>query len=144
MLSNAHPISFETTEQFFVFDSLNDVNNLPYCQYLLQRFYPEDSGARVEMVSVQQQQGATDCGLFALAFTDLLCREINPGAARFNQSSMRETWNMFETTGQFNSFSCEINENHETTFNSVLVTFDTPPLPRSFTLNRDNENIILN
>ena len=38
----------------------------------MEKLYPDMTGKRVERVTVQQQNGANDCGLFARAFLDLL------------------------------------------------------------------------
>ena len=43
----------------------------------------------VQVVRVQQQQGSTDCGLFAIAYAVHLAFNQDPTRAKFSQSAMR-------------------------------------------------------
>ena len=43
----------------------------------------------VQVVRVQQQQGSTDCGLFAIAYAVHLAFNQDPARAKFSQSAMR-------------------------------------------------------
>ena len=42
----------------------------------------------VQVVQVQQQQGSTDCGLFAIAYAVHLAFNQDPTRAKFSQSAM--------------------------------------------------------
>ena len=42
-------------------------------------------------LSVQQQTGAVDCGLYAIAFAVDLCMGRNPKYSHFDQTRMRKT-----------------------------------------------------
>lgn len=44
---------------------------------------------KIVELCVQQQQGITDCGVFAVAFTTAICTGINVQSVSFNQSKMR-------------------------------------------------------
>ena len=47
------------------------------------------SQIKVEVVNVQQQEGHSDCGLFAVAFATSLCFDIPPATQNFVQTEMR-------------------------------------------------------
>ena len=44
----------------------------------------------VRYIDVQYQRGQSDCGLFATAFAEALCKHIDPNMLTFNQDLMRE------------------------------------------------------
>ena len=44
----------------------------------------------IHKISVQQQQGTLDCGLFAIAYAVEICFGRNPQCASFNQKQMHE------------------------------------------------------
>ena len=51
---------------------------------------PSKSSLRVEIASVQQQQGLHDCGLFAIAYATEICLGRKPDEAQFDQNLMRQ------------------------------------------------------
>ena len=48
---------------------------------------PSKSSLRVEIASVQQQQGLHDCGLFAIAYATEICLGRKPDEAQFNETT---------------------------------------------------------
>ena len=46
-------------------------------------------------VAVPKQRGSTDCGLFAMAYAQLLLDQKEPSHYVFDQSKMREQYNYF-------------------------------------------------
>ena len=62
------------------------------------------STLKVKRLSVQQQHGTLDCGVFSIAFAVEICSGRNPEEARFDQKSMRR--HLFEcfTKKQLSSF----------------------------------------
>ena len=59
---------------------------------------------RVKKLSVQQQHGTSDCGLFTLAFATEICSGGDPQAACFNQKKMRRHLSMCLTKGVMKPF----------------------------------------
>ncbi|RNA00159.1 hypothetical protein BpHYR1_008590 [Brachionus plicatilis] len=57
--------------------------------------YPEKKGEKDNLVHVQPQVGSNDCGLFAIAFAQLISNSKNPAFFKFNQATMREKFNFF-------------------------------------------------
>ena len=51
---------------------------------------PSKSSLRVEIASVQQQQGLHDCGLFAIAYATEICLGRKPDEAQFDKNLMRQ------------------------------------------------------
>lgn len=45
---------------------------------------------KLNLVPVQKQKGGTDCGLFAIAFSTAICKELDPTTITFNQTAMRD------------------------------------------------------
>ena len=45
---------------------------------------------KLEFVDVMEQKGASDCGLFALAFVTSICMGENPTTKGYYQSKMRQ------------------------------------------------------
>ena len=127
-MTNWNPLINHTTSNFYVFDSLNSLLNINDTKYVLWLLFPDLDKIDINLVHVQQQTGDVDCGLFALAYADLICRGKNPAAARFNQTEMRNNWNSFLTTGELNISPTEYDDNHVTEMTeNVEVQFDRPP-----------------
>lgn len=59
---------------------------------------------RLHKMSVQQQQGTLDCGLFAIAYAVEVCLGRNPQCASFDQQKMREHLYTCLTKGVLTSF----------------------------------------
>lgn len=73
-----------------VYDSLNsrlEISNKFGCQ--LAALLNCSSQIKVEVVKVQQQEGYSDCGLFAVSFATSLCFDIPPATQNFVQKEMR-------------------------------------------------------
>ena len=57
---------------------------------MLYNAYSSDSDTlEIQTLSVQQQQGNKDCGVFSIATAVELCNGNNPETARFDQSQLR-------------------------------------------------------
>ena len=76
------------------------IYSLPQSQSVLQ----------IHKMSVQQQQGTLDCGLFAIAFAVEVCSGRNPQCASFDQKKMREHLYTCLRKGMLTSFP-KISEN---------------------------------
>lgn len=73
-----------------VYDSLNsslEISDKLACQ--LAALLNCSTQIKVEFVKVQQQEGYSDCGLFAIAFATSLCFGIPPATQNFVQKEMR-------------------------------------------------------
>lgn len=62
-------------------------------------------------IPVQSQQGAADCGLFAIAFAVALCLGNNPQKMVFNQDKMREHLVDCIESQNFTNFPFSVNTN---------------------------------
>ena len=62
------------------------------------------NSVRVEYVTVKQQQGASDCGLFAIAFATSLCFGLPPENQNFVQSEMRAHLSVCFLEGKMSPF----------------------------------------
>ena len=141
-----HPTySYDATierNNWYCYDSLNDDTHVHDCSKVLEKLYPDMTGKRVKRVTVQQQKGANDCGLFACAFLDLLSQAKDPSQYTFNQLIMRDKFNFFLESKTFTGFASELKEcetqtsivivDWETTWDSglFLVLFDTKIIAR--------------
>ena len=73
-----------------VYDSL-------YCGYLsddlesqLKKIYDHSKQMTVQFPRVQQQQGSSDCGLFAIAYALDCALGLDPTTVKYDQSLMRQ------------------------------------------------------
>ena len=57
--------------------------------------YPYKQSMTITKVDVTQQQGHDDCGLFAIAFAQSLCRFVEPGCLDYAQIGMRDAFKRF-------------------------------------------------
>ena len=78
-----------------VFDSMALVSDpiTPLIELQLSKIYKphhSKSSIRVEIASVQQQEGVHECGLFAIAFAVAVCFDRKPESLYFNQKLMRK------------------------------------------------------
>ena len=56
----------------------------------LQKTYSYGKQLTVQLPRVQQQQGSSDCGLFAIAYAVDLALGLDPTVVKFDQSLMRQ------------------------------------------------------
>ena len=85
---------------WLAYDSLNSVkieNNSELRNMISMLWPPEVRGGylTIKKVHVQKQEGDNDCGLFALAYIESLCRGHEPGLIEYDQSHMRQAYNQF-------------------------------------------------
>ena len=85
---------------WLVYDSLNSVkieDNSELRNMISMLWPPEVRGGylTIKKVHVQKQEGDNDCGLFALAYIESLCRGHEPGLIEYDQSHMRQAYNQF-------------------------------------------------
>ena len=72
--------------QVEVLDSLRRRGIHPDVRKLTKQFWPQSSPIARK---VQQQKGGTDCGLFAIAMAEAICRAESTTDLRFDQTQMR-------------------------------------------------------
>ena len=72
--------------QVFYYDSLSPSKLDRRRTAIISKLSPNPPSIR----KPQQQQGGDDCGLFAIAFAEAICRGVRPELLRFDQSQMRE------------------------------------------------------
>ena len=66
--------------------------------------HSHQSVLEIQKMSVQQQHGTVDCGLFSVAFAVELCLGRNPQHASFDQKNMRDHLYSCFTSGVITSF----------------------------------------
>jgi len=69
-----------------IYDSLSHGTISPEVRRRCQELFSDKS---LQLVPCQQQEGSSDCGLFALAFLERLLQSDNPSQLRFAQNRMR-------------------------------------------------------
>ena len=73
------------------YDSID--SDLPAtAEEIILKLFPEDSahnGIKVNVIACPKQNGATDCGLYAIAFCTSLCHNIDPVTILYVQDEMR-------------------------------------------------------
>ena len=74
---------------------MNNPHNCQAASRILRLFYPEKISCKVHLVNVEPQNGPNDCGLFAIAYAQMLSYGIDPFKYKFDQSKMRLTYNFF-------------------------------------------------
>ena len=71
---------------------------------LTQLFSPDDSLPQFKQHTCHKQLGATDCGIFSLAYAINVLRGNNPQHIRYDQSKMREHLICCFESGKFSLF----------------------------------------
>ena len=56
---------------------------------------PDEHSVSIKKIGVKKQEGENDCGLFALAYMESLCKNQEPGLLAYHQSGMRAAYNYF-------------------------------------------------
>ncbi|CAF0709786.1 unnamed protein product [Brachionus calyciflorus] len=79
---------------WFVYDSLNDSRNLFVVKPIMKFLYPEQLYHNLNMVSVIQQEGSNDCGLFSIAYAYDLSLKKDPSNLKYDQAYMRKCFNL--------------------------------------------------
>jgi hypothetical protein len=103
-------VSASTVHGIFVADSLLTVPNLATQRQLLQLYSkPGESNAHINVtyLTVQRQQGVTQCGDFAIAFAAAFASRQSVqdiGKLRFDQGNMRSHMMKCLTTETFSQF----------------------------------------
>ncbi|RNA38240.1 hypothetical protein BpHYR1_049363 [Brachionus plicatilis] len=112
LLTNINPLDAEykqrLEQEWFMYDSLNNINNCMATSQILKLFYPERNFHKINMVQVEQQEGSNDCGLFAIAYAQLLANGKDPYNYKFDQRLMRVAYNSFIKYGFLYDFYAEV------------------------------------
>ena len=74
-----------------------------------------------EFVGVQMQDGASDCGLFAIAFTTSICNDHDPTTLQYNQSAMRSHFLKCIEQGQITPFPSVPRRKPSKTIENVVI-----------------------
>jgi hypothetical protein len=129
-VSNTNPnVDSETgtTCDWVVYSSIDSRKYLPYTKPLFEHVAELDKGFRgkYESVTVEQQEGSCDCGLFALAYVLAIANKRDPAKLKFSQSVMRAHYNTcieLKKFTEFESVPVDIDPVYkEHRFNSLLI-----------------------
>ncbi|CAF0949225.1 unnamed protein product [Brachionus calyciflorus] len=93
--------------KWFIYDSLNDANNVKSTKSIFKFLYPEQEVHTVNMVQVKSQFGTNDCGLFALAYAYDFSLGRDPSNFFYDQQFMRSNYNTFLKTSFLLEFKSE-------------------------------------
>ncbi|CAF1107203.1 unnamed protein product [Brachionus calyciflorus] len=108
-------------QEWCVYDSMNNETNCQAASQVFRLMYPDKSWQKVNLVHVESQTGTNDCGLFVIAYAQMLTYSKDPAFFKINQASMREKYNFFSKYGYLEEFeSLELN-NEEKKIKSVIV-----------------------
>ncbi|RMZ97775.1 hypothetical protein BpHYR1_018010 [Brachionus plicatilis] len=112
ILTNINPSESENNQSldqnWFVYYSMNNINNCMATAQIFKLIYPDRNFHRVYMVQSEHQIGSNDCGLFAIAYAQLLAERLDPFNYKFDQRLMRITYYSFITFGSLYDFYFEI------------------------------------
>ncbi|CAF1025548.1 unnamed protein product [Brachionus calyciflorus] len=78
-------------QECFVYDSLNDPSNVQVASDIFRLMFSEKNWENVNLVTVEQQVGVNDCGLFCIGYAQMLSITFN---YRFDQKEMRQNYNL--------------------------------------------------
>ncbi|CAF0895975.1 unnamed protein product [Brachionus calyciflorus] len=108
-------------QEWYVYDSMKNETNCQAASQVFRLMYPEKSWEKVNLVHVESQTGKNDCGLFVIAYAQMLTYSKDPAFFKINQASMREKYNFFSKYGYLEEFeSLELNKK-EKKRKSVIV-----------------------
>ena len=93
-VSNSHWITISTigceeSSTVNVYDSLHGTLSSRSQRLVADIVQSREHAIKVQYIDVQWQSGASDCGLFALAFATSLCSGQDPATNSYNQGQMR-------------------------------------------------------
>ena len=91
-----------------VFDSLygGELSD-DFKKQLLCLYGEKKKKLQVQVVRVQQQQGTSDCGVYAVAYAVDIALGLDPVQVKYDQKLMRGHLRRCLSTGQFDRFPCE-------------------------------------
>ena len=118
VLTNMNPTMEKSSDMFFewgksiqqdwyVYDSLNDPRNCQATSRILKLIYPEKNWEKVHLVEVEQQEGSNDCGLFCIAYVQMLAASKDPFKYKLDQSKLRANYNFFIQNAYLLDFDAE-------------------------------------
>ena len=76
-------------DSFALFSTMSLTTILQLAKIYSRSVPPTRSSLKIETLSVQQQEGTLDCGLFAIANAVEVCHGNNPENVRYDQKKMR-------------------------------------------------------
>ena len=83
----------------------------------------------IEYVDVQEQRGASDCGLFALAFIISICNGIDPASHSYQQAAMRSHTLSCVEKSQMTLFPCTSGRQYQESIKKTLPVYCVCRLP---------------
>ena len=83
-------ISCTSSSAVDILDSMSSMELTPNTILQISKIYkPQTASLEIKKLSVQQQKGSHDCGMFATAFMVEVCKGNDPETVFFNQAKMR-------------------------------------------------------
>ena len=82
-----------------------------------------EKSVTVEFVDVQEQKGANDCGLFALAYITSICNGQDPATFLYDQAAMRPHLQECFEKGEMTPFPASIEQVHQQPIIKVILIY---------------------
>ena len=73
-----------------IYDCMPPTNSITLMRQIAAMMKCQSPEIKIRFIDVQRQSGGSDCGLFAAAFAEALCRGEDPHLMSFSQHHMRE------------------------------------------------------
>ena len=97
-------INHHKNGQWLLLDSLNAETNYKALRSAMSILYKLPGRIELNTVRMQQQEGASDCDLFAIACAIELCIGNNPATLQFQQNEMRTHYQQYMDNQLLSSF----------------------------------------
>jgi len=95
-----------------LFSKMNQATVLQIARIYSRTVPPSQSFFTIERLSVQQQDGTLDCGLFAVANAVEVCLNSNPVSAQYDQKKMRRHLEDCLNDETLRSFPCALQSHY--------------------------------
>lgn len=92
------------SDHLAIYCSLQLIPSNPCIETIARLFCCETKTLTLDVINTRQQQGSVDCGLFAIAYADMLARKQDPCNIIFEQSEMRNHLLHCLQVGQISQF----------------------------------------
>lgn len=109
-------------DHFNVYDSMPSGNNISLRakQQICAMIFSNSRQIILDFPKVQCQRGASDCGLFSIAFATTLCTGFDPAEIEYNQSLFRDHLMQCIQDRKITPFPCEMKKRQQSTRQEVV------------------------
>ena len=108
-----------------VFDSLGGRLPKRCLKLVADLMQSREKEVTIEFVDVQEQKGASDCGLFALVFLTSICNGHDPATQHYNQKATRSHLLQCIEEGEMKPFPASSGREHKQPVKQVIPIYCT-------------------